>query len=40
MCDLKIYQPGDKVDMRNGGILYKGGLNKTNKENGNTEVPQ
>jgi hypothetical protein len=26
MCDLKIYKNGEKVDLRDGGILIRGGL--------------
>lgn len=26
MCDLKIYKPGDQVNMKSGGVLFKGSL--------------
>lgn len=26
MCNLKIYKPKDEVDMKTGGILFKGSL--------------
>jgi len=26
LCDLKIYQNGEKIDVRDGGILIRGNL--------------
>lgn len=25
---MKVYNPGDKVDLKNGGIMFRGGLSK------------
>jgi hypothetical protein len=30
MCRLQIYRPGDPVDMKSGGVIFRGGLSKTN----------
>lgn len=32
MSDLRIYRPGDPVDMRMGGIMFRGGLSKATPE--------
>lgn len=28
MCDVRIYMPGDIIDLQSGGILFRGGLTK------------
>ena len=32
MCEHKIYQPGEEVDMKNGGIMLRGGLKQKVKD--------
>lgn len=32
MSEVKIYQPGDHVDVSRGGILLRGGLSKLDKK--------
>lgn len=31
VSDTKLYQPGDHIDVSNGGILLRGGLSKIDK---------
>lgn len=32
MSDVRIYQPGDHIDVSTGGILLRGGLSKLDKK--------
>ena len=32
LCTLKIYRPGDPVDIRMGGVIFRGGLSKATAE--------
>ena len=32
MCEHKIYYPGEEVDMKNGGIMLRGGLKQKVKD--------
>ena len=32
MSEVKIYQPGDHVDVSKGGILLRGGMSKLDKK--------
>lgn len=33
MCDIKLYNPGEVVDISNGGVILKGKLHKTSAKN-------
>ena len=33
MCDIKLYNPGDVVDISNGGVIFKGKLARTSSKN-------
>lgn len=33
MCDIKLYNPGEVVDISNGGVIFKGKLHKTSSKN-------
>jgi len=30
MCEIKIYQPGDPVNIDSGAVIFRGGLSKSN----------
>lgn len=32
MCNIQIYKPGDPVDMKSGGVIFRGGLSRINQE--------
>jgi len=32
MCEVKIYKPGEDIDIRQGGVVLRGSLTKLSKE--------
>ena len=35
LCKIRIYQPGEHVDVQTGGVLLRGGLSKLKKDGKN-----
>lgn len=32
LCEATIYNPGDVIDLNNGGVLFRGGLSRLQQE--------